>query len=146
MQYRERERLLATQVIVPKAQWRKAIDIYTGRNSAIPPMAIGGWLKSILHSKRGLLCNPPDGNRGIVKVQPSLRRGMTAPGAWRLDLNHPPIAIGGIAENAVAPCRSDLTIPRLPSGGFQISAGVNTNGFHHKLTSGVPPGRKRIPD
>ena len=63
--------------------------------------------------------NPPDGNRGIVKVRPSLLQNVTAPGAWkagpepspdchrgdsgkcccsfRSDLNHPPIAIGGIS-------------------------------------------------
>ncbi len=86
--------------------------------SAIPPMAIGGWLKSNLQNRRKLPGNPPDGNRGMIKVQPFLRRGLTASGVRRLDLNNPPIAIGGIRGNAPAPCRSDLNHPPIAIGGI----------------------------
>jgi len=58
-------------------------------------MAIGGWLKPDLQKAAGFL-NPPDGNRGMVKVQPPVSESSQTSMQERLDFNHPPIAIGGI--------------------------------------------------
>jgi hypothetical protein len=62
----------------------------------IPPMAIGGSLKSDLHQRAQVSWNPPDGNRGMVKVQPFTSLSQPAAEDDRQDFNDPPIAIGGI--------------------------------------------------
>src|SRR5215475_8651011 len=75
--------------------------------------------------------NPTDGSRWMVKVQPTCNRiGVippTAVGGWlksnlrrrrRLDLNHPPTAVGGIRGKEGRYVGWTLTIHRLPSVGF----------------------------
>jgi hypothetical protein len=42
--------------------------------AVIPPMEIGGLLRSHLQKEQQHFLNPPDGNRGIVKAQPSSLR------------------------------------------------------------------------
>ena len=63
-----------------------------------------------------LFLNPPNGSWGMVKAQPSAHsKGLND---WRLDLNHPPTAVGGIRERVSAYVGWTLTIPQLPLGGF----------------------------
>jgi hypothetical protein len=83
----------------------------------IPPTAVGGWLRSNLHTGRAVFSlNPPNGSWGMVKVQPipgAKGRTLTIPqlplGGFnkperfcRLDFNHPPTAVGGIERLAAS--------------------------------------------
>jgi len=61
-----------------------------------PPDGNRGMVKVRPTQKAATRRNPPDGNRGMVKVQPLVSVCEHIAGPGRLHFNHPPIAIGGI--------------------------------------------------
>src|SRR5215813_10380653 len=67
------------------------------------------------------------------------------PKPWRLELNHPPTAVGGIRESCVCGVGWTLTIPQLPLGGFlaqcqigQSRAQIIRDNQSHLCKSAVP--------
>src|SRR5918996_5429353 len=81
-----------------------------------PPNGSWGMFKAPPTPEGELFLNPPNGSWGMVKAQPSPHsKGLND---WRLDLNHPPTAVGGIRERVSAYVGWTLTIPQLPLEGF----------------------------
>ncbi|MBO0725840.1 MAG: hypothetical protein J2P52_09590, partial [Blastocatellia bacterium] len=60
--------------------------------------------------------NPPNGSWGIVKAWPSPHGKRL--NDWRLNLKHPPTAVGGIERQVSAYVGWTLNIPQLPLWGF----------------------------
>src|SRR5262245_63284024 len=89
-----------------------------------PPNGSWGMVKVRPTPTDGLFLNPLNGSWGIVKARPS-PYGI---GRLRLDLNHPPTAVGGIRARASF-CRLDFNDPPTAVGGIhrtvQSSPGAN---------------------
>jgi len=80
-----------------------------------PPNGSWGIVKVQPTPTDELFLNPPNGSWGIVKVQPFPYGN----GRLRLDLNHPPTAVGGIWRQASAWRRLDLNDPPTAVGGIR---------------------------
>jgi len=89
-------------------------------DSGIPPMAIGGLLKSSLHGRQRISLNPPNGSWGIVKVQPPGSVSSDASRSlegWTLTI--PQLPLGGFGRVSARCVGWTLTIHQLPLGGFK---------------------------
>src|SRR6185295_18545747 len=71
----------------------------------IPPTGVGGWFRSSLQKSDWYAKEiPPTAVGGLFRSDllfALLRR-------WRLDLNNPPTAVGGIPTVGIDSCRKDL--------------------------------------
>jgi hypothetical protein len=114
--------------------WSVSAKIRVKSPGRIPPTAVGGWLKPSLH--RQTICSriPPTAVGGWLKS--SLLP--VAMGDWRLDLNHPPTAVGGIPGQVSAFVGWTLTILQLPLEGFAELSILNLALMLHVLYRPTP--------
>jgi hypothetical protein len=109
----------------------------THRLCVIPPTAVGGFFRSCLQDERGLYAssNPTHGGEWIVQLLPTFGQSIlstefrsvraiqkvTRAAGWRMDLNDPPTAVGGIpgSRRALFVCRLQLNNPPTAVGGIR---------------------------